>query len=387
MAVRYYSQAVVDKVNMILMSGAGPITKWSNVLDVLFQEKIAYTVDEVHTDYFLVHPDNRSKLGINAFNSHRQGAYIIRVGADLQLLATSTAFELSGLEPARSDQLRFNHKLVDKADAMLAVTGKEWYLTVSCGHTTAFCRAGNASCKTTELDLQDSFGRLNAQSLGRTDAAMRHMLTKGWRWTILPWQCECTWPCLPHLAQSALNASHGVASQATELEVAASIATFAAQAGGSVAFSTCVDAATASLLPCLPYIKCIGEYVRLYAGGAGVPLIHYLDDFAKTFGESKRLGQDFIQAVTDISWGLHKPNLHVRTALLAANLISPRVVDGVARLLCKSDVEKLRQKERLAAIGLGKNVACSTLKFVSLEKYGNLERLNLALETFEILKS
>ena len=179
MAAQYYSQA-----------GVGPITKWSNVLDVLFQEKIAYTVDEVHTDYFLVHPDNRSKLGINAFNSQRQGAYIIRVGADLQLLATSTAFELSGLEPARSDQLRFNHKLVDKADAMLApVTGKERYLTVSCGHTTAFCRAGNASCKTTELDLQDSFGRLNAQSLGRTYAAMCHMLTKGWRWTTLPWQC------------------------------------------------------------------------------------------------------------------------------------------------------------------------------------------------------
>ena len=61
MAAQYYSQAVVDKVNMILMSGAGPITKWSNMLDVPFQEKIAYTVDEVHTDYFLVHPDNRCK--------------------------------------------------------------------------------------------------------------------------------------------------------------------------------------------------------------------------------------------------------------------------------------------------------------------------------------
>ena len=126
MAAQYYSQAMVDKVNMILMSGTGPITKWSNMLDVPFQEKIAYTVDEVHTDYFLVHPGNRSKLGINAFNSHRRGAYIIRLGADLQLLAKSTAFELSGLEPARSEQLGYNHTLVDKADGMLVpVVGKE----------------------------------------------------------------------------------------------------------------------------------------------------------------------------------------------------------------------------------------------------------------------
>ena len=121
----------------------------------------------------------------------------------MQLLAKSTAFELSGLEPARSEQLGYNHTLVDKADGMLApVIGKERYLTVGCGHTTAFYHAANASRKTSEPDLQDSFGRLNARSLGRTDAAMRRMPTKGWRWTILSWQCECTWSCLLHVAQA-----------------------------------------------------------------------------------------------------------------------------------------------------------------------------------------
>ena len=41
---------------------------------------------------------------------------------------------------------------------------------------------------------------------------------------------------------------------------------------------------------------------------------------------------------------------HTRTALIATNLVSPKVVDGISRLLVKSDVDRLKSKERSDAL-------------------------------------
>lgn len=351
-STQYYAPELVRKIQAILEQDSttvGPITQWGQVLELLQEAKIAYEVDEVNPTLLLVHPDNRSKLGVNAFNAHRVGAYIKRVGADPQELKKATAFELCPLEPKRSQQIEFNRVLVDRSSGMLApLSGGERYLSVGCGHTGQFAKAAGASCPTPQSSIADASGCLNVQHLSKDDPKLHVMLTRGWSWTILPWQCEHTWPQLPDLAQRALNASNSVASQASELETASTIAEFAQLQGSNINWDQCVQAAAASMPPCASYINTVGTYVRLYGGGNGAPMIKYLDEFSKAFGENRRLGEEFLRAVTDAAFpSLTTRYPHVRTALLATNLVSPKVVDGVARLLAKADVERLRAKSSI----------------------------------------
>ena len=355
--VRGEVQAVLD-----LGSAAGPLTKWNKVLDILKDAKVAYSSTNISPQEFLVHPYNRSRLGVNAFTSHRNGAKIKRVGADLAELSKATAFELMPVDPGRSAQLSFNESLVKKSNGLLApINAGERYLTVSCSHTVQFCKAVMASCRTPEETLADGRGFLNAQSIGQGDAALRQMISVGWGWTILPWQVEAAWPEMPDLAQRALNAANTVASLPSEIEVASAIAEFAEtqqSRGGSVDWQACVEAATGSNPPCSSYASVIGEYVKKFGGGAGAPLLRYLDDFSKSFGASQRLGQEFISAVTNTCFGATRNVPHLRTGLLACNLVSPpgKVIDGVSRLLVKSDIEKLKGKAKTAQVDAAEKV-------------------------------
>ena len=195
------------------------------------------------------------------------------------------------------------------------------------------------------------------QHLGKGDPILLSMLTQGWGWTILPWQVEDTWPALPDLAQRALNASNSVASQASELEMAASIAEFAQLDPDKVDWASCVEAAAATMPACKGYLDTIGRYVKLYGGGHGAPMIHYLDEFAKQFGANQVLGEEFLTAVTNVTFS-SASNLypHIRTGLIATNLISSKVVDGISRLLVKSDVERLKHNQRAKIVAKAEEI-------------------------------
>ena len=348
--VGHFPQDVADQVQSILdqpMDKMGPITKWNAILEVLKDD--IYVLEDVSPKLFLVHPDNRSKLGVNPYNAHRVGANIKKVGADLVLLKKATCFEISPMIPMKLKQFQFNRSLVKQSGGMLApVSGTERFLSVACGHTVQFCKAALAGCVTPQSSLADATGHLNVQAIASGDKDFQTMLEKGWSWTVVPWPVEATWPSMPDLAQRALNAANSVASQASELEVAASIAEFAAMelaVNGSIDWGRCGTAAVAGLPPCTDYVTTLVEYVRLYGGGDGAPMVKYLDEFSKRYGENKRLGEDFIKGVTETVFSASRRVPHLRTAFLAANLVSPKVVDGVAKLLVKSDIEKLKSKD------------------------------------------
>jgi hypothetical protein len=346
-----YSQMVINKVKDIICDDTkGTITRWTAVKELLLAEKIAYEV-ELHSSMLLVHPENRAKLGVNPHNAHRVGASIKSVGADLKQLSNSVAFELNPMEPARAQQIGFNRSLVDHAGGLLApITGGERYLTVSCGHTAQWVKAVNARCPSPQKQLLGKGGFMSPEELGKNDASLMSMFSAGWLWTVVPWQAEMTWPGLPDLAQRALNASNSVASQCSELEVASSIAEFAGMqaVAGEVSWDRCIAAVAASNPPCSEYIGVVAEYVRLFGGGAGAPMVKYLDAFAKVYGENRKIGQEFFTAVTECSFSTSPLNVfpHVRTGLLATNLVSPKVVDGLAKLLVKSDVLALCKKDK-----------------------------------------
>ena len=65
-------------------------------------------------------------------------------------------------------------------------------------------------------------------------------------------------------------------------------------------YDKALAAAAASVPPCKDYIDKICTFVRLYGGGAGAPVIRYLDSFSKEFGESRKLGETFFTAIVEL---------------------------------------------------------------------------------------
>ena len=72
----------------------------------------------------------------------------------------------------------------------------------------------------------------------------------------------------------------------------------------------------------------------------------FLDRFAKTYGENKTLGEEFVGAVVGLSLSRVDKCNYLRTALVATNLVAEKVVDGIARLIFKSDIDKIQSPNK-----------------------------------------
>ena len=67
--------------------------------------------------------------------------------------------------------------------------------------------------------------------------------------------------------------------------------------------------------------------------------------FSKEYGQGVHLGEDFLLACTNTTISVNDMTPMIRVALLATNLTCDKIVDGIGRLLLKSDVEKLKSKK------------------------------------------
>ena len=332
-------QALIDGV----LSGDPVLTNYKKIMHLLRSAGIAYDM-ELMPSMILVSPKNRGGLGINAHDVHKKGAMIVKVGADKSKLHEAVCFEMHADPAMREVQYSFNRKMVDSSGGLLApVAGNERFVSVGCGHTTAFCRACLAGCKTNQNSIADGMGCLDMSRISRDDE-LASMVKTGWAWTVLPFQCEDTWPGIADIFQRALNASNNVGDAATELEVASSIAAYAgvaASAGESPDWNACVAAATAGAPSCSLYADVLAEYCRKYGGGRGSPMVFQLDAFAKKHSMNLKLGQEFWTAVVETEFSESNALPRIRNALLIAQLTSPKHVDGVAKMLTKSDVSGL----------------------------------------------
>ena len=77
----------------------------------------------------------------------------------------------------------------------------------------------------------------------------------------------------------------------------------------------------------------------------GGRLINFLSAFSKEFGHGVHLGEDFLLACTNSVFTPTDMTPMIRVALVATNLTCEKIVDGIGRLLLKSDVEKLKAKK------------------------------------------
>ena len=342
-------QSIIDQAN----KGQVPVNTalediWQKLSDLKITRTMTMMVDNV-----MCHPCNRGKLGLNGHNVHRNIHHVDNAGVDLNELGKSNCFELCPLEPTKSKQIAWNARLVKSANGLLAdLNGSETVMSVGTGHFTAGCRAVKSGCRTPFPDLADAKGNLAQDRFRKKDHRWSVCFDKGWMWRVWPWQAEYAWPMLPDLAQRGLNSSHGVTSRSTELEVMVWVFEACKDAQGTQ-FTELLEAVKLSGPVCAQYITAVGKLAMQIGGGAKGSVLFFMDRFAKSFGENKILGQEFVEAV--VSLNLSKTNScnYVRTALVITNLISEKVVDGVAKLLTPSDVNRLNGlAKKSMAIGL-----------------------------------
>ena len=73
-------------------------------------------------------------------------------------------------------------------------------------------------------------------------------------------------------------------------------------------------------------------------------VIYIQDSFAKMFGENVTIGAEFFKAVVKAQFDPLKLFPMIRAGLVATNLASQNTNDGVATMLAKADVDKLKGK-------------------------------------------
>ena len=287
-----FTSAIMKRLDAIIGDGdLGSLTKFNKIVGVLKENNLAYESTILPGELF-VHDKNRSGTGVNPHNVHHNLAVIKTIGADRDHLKKATCLEID----FKSDQGRkvqqFNLKLVDQAEGLLApATSKERYATLSCSHFTCGARAVLAGCRSSEKSLQDKTGHLNIHEVCANDEVLKDLFTSGWTWLVLPGYLEVLYPELPDLAQSSLNADHGTYSMANELQVMLSLSGQAAQHPGIKAWEEAIETVRRSMPPSHSYLTLLADFAREYGGGDDVPMIRFLDAFAKEFGANKTIGE------------------------------------------------------------------------------------------------
>ncbi len=67
-------------------------------------------------------------------------------------------------------------------------------------------------------------------------------------------------------------------------------------------------------------------------------------------GGNKSLGEEFPNATVDVKLDEFNPRVHVRHALIALNLTSTKIVDGVVKFILKSNVSALASKDKKSMV-------------------------------------
>lgn len=347
MALAYPADVVASVKRVLEDTAAGPVAAWKLIEKTLKSHNILYTT-VISPEHVLCHPSNRGQLGLNPRTAHRTGSRILAIGCDRSELEKAVCIEICPEKTGRDFQVAFNMDLVQRSGGLLApVSGAERYMSLGGGHAIAFFRACLHGCDTSEASIADTEGKLNLSTFSHKDATFAEC-TRGWQVTVLPWLVQQTWPTLPSLVQRALNASQNVAEHQTELETMCTIAEYADQAKDeNPNWDECIAAAISSRPPCASYGTILGRYVRYYSGGRGAPIIRWLDGFSKRYATNVRLGEEFLRAVAETTFSDTHRFPMCRQAFLAANLIAARIVDGVAKCIVKSDIQKLANKEKV----------------------------------------
>eukprot|EP00441_Pelagodinium_beii_P015455 CAMPEP_0197661124 /NCGR_PEP_ID=MMETSP1338-20131121/51269_1 /TAXON_ID=43686 ORGANISM="Pelagodinium beii, Strain RCC1491" /NCGR_SAMPLE_ID=MMETSP1338 /ASSEMBLY_ACC=CAM_ASM_000754 /LENGTH=707 /DNA_ID=CAMNT_0043238627 /DNA_START=44 /DNA_END=2167 /DNA_ORIENTATION=+ len=330
---------VKTKAENIHDGDMGIVAKW-DALKELFQNHHIGRQQTINAREMLVHNKNRKKTGVSAKDMHEKGLIIKNSGASLKQLEGATCFELAVSGAHRMEQILWNQEQATTANGLMAaVTGKEQFIAVTNCHTSGFCKAALTACRSEIASLCDEGGCLCTQTICGNDEIYKKMMYEGWTWYALPSWLDTELPWLADLIQAAHNKPNTAVTLPTELQAALQVLEFL-QAGVSEQ-----EACNKSAVQFPHHRRVIGDigmYCSELAGGSAEMLL-FLSSFASKHSKDKRMGESFWQGISSLRFedNVRKPFL--TNALILAQLVSPKVEDGVAQFITKGDMNKLRK--------------------------------------------
>ena len=173
--------------------------------------------------------------------------------------------------------------------------------------------------------------------------ALLNACDAGLVWTVLHWACPVIWPGLSSLIQSALNTT--ASKKQTEVEVLLEMGRLrdvAVKSGKSPDWQAIELKAVEQQPSCTPYIKTLAQYAKEMAP----EILEELSLFAKAFAPNanKSCGSEFFAKLNGINWGKGIKKPFVINAAVCANLTSPKIVDGICKLLTPASLSALTNK-------------------------------------------
>ena len=349
-----FTASLVEQVQLLLhdaeLTGC-KVAAWDQIQELLLAAAVAWRA-RYPPNFCGVHCENRSKHGVVAADAHKHGEQIVTVGFSFRKASDATAVEHDEQDHV---QVEFNRSLVELSDNMIPELTQLKIVSIGASHTNVFLRALRARSRTCIQSLQDSSGKLDTDTITARNPAgkvLRDAYENGLHWLVLHRDVGKVWPTLIDTVQKALNTE--TAGGQSELEVMLSMHNMMTQAMDAKTapdWKHITKAASFSMPSCQPYIHVLAEYVQNCSGDG--ELLNELSDFQKTLAEGSQqsakrvLGSVFIGKVSQMSFGIGIKCPHVQTALLKANLASPKnkVIDNLCQLITPSHVTQLTSKK------------------------------------------
>ena len=313
-------------------------SKMQKIMNVLKEKGLVFD-QTLKVQQLMVHPNNRCGMMVSAPAAHSTGFKALQAGFDLQKLTGGYCVELSKDAVTRRMQFQRNEDLIASSDGMLApLSQNERYLTLGNSHMTQFLRAVNSGCNA----MLEDFTTLNPEVLMTKfggDQIFEQCLKQGWVWQCIASDVEVECPWLPAMLQASLNSSNTVNSTPTEIELAMSVSYW-------YNVKNSMPSALEMTQSTMPHsnLEAVGHYVQHFAGAPQFGLLNLLSQISKAYG-SKHLGEFFVATVCLEFKDKRSLYPFCRTSFLACQLHATKLTDGVARLLLKSDIEKLKSNK------------------------------------------
>ena len=350
-----FTPGLIDEVQNHITRAAATgarVTAVEAIISILEKAGLAYK-QQVPPEYVGIHPKNRSGLMLAIAEVHAHGAEILKTGWSWRKAADATAFEAP---PDASVATVANERIVRLSQEMLPPLVTCRLLSVGASHTNAFLRAVKAGCKTLLPSLDNGQGRMSLDHLSVDRPEFREAVQAGLVWTVLHHQCDVAWPGptgLCSLIQGSLNTRAQSDQGEVEILLELSALREAAEAAGVEPEWKAIVRSVQSTLPrCSSYVDELAKHVRVQAPELLVELQLFTKSHVRAAGP-RACGVDFWNKLNGLKFGGTERYPYVMLSMVEANLHSPKVSDGLCKLISPTALSGLtnatnRENVRLA---------------------------------------
>ena len=288
-------------------------------------------------DHVGVSPFNRGGLGVAAGDAQKHLLDMSGLGFTWDKLEAYCK-QLDQFDPTPEEA--FNKKQVQLSKGLIPPLALLEAVSLGGSHTNVGFRQAKGRVRSLHKKLAGPDGNLDPDRLVLGRPEMGDAMANGLKWTKFHWQVDDAWPGFSQFVQKALNVE--AKSMRGEAEIFLEMWELAV-AGGleHVAWGEIEELVAKALSPCSGYIPAMSKYLQVHSGG----LLQQMNIFLKAFERDDTqacLGGEYIYAVADLD--LRKTKIpHVAAALLEAQFLSSKVVDGMCRSIPLSKVSSLKK--------------------------------------------